>query len=504
MNNKGQTTVFFSLIISVLLLFTFTALEVVRIHMSKVKMMACVHSMRSSILADYNSELFERYHLLFIEPTYGTGSEAAAEEKVIDYLESSLNGEAGTDQGMYRFEVEEIMLTEQENILEDNMKLLKNQITDYEKTSGLVNRIKGLVEKTKKETNNVADAVKETEINGVELDLPQGNTGEGQNDSASQGNNRENQSGKSQESKVEDPRETLKEALKFGVLAFLMPDSDISKEERDFCDAPSARYEEEKEEERDTGFQSIAVLKDIIKGVSDKTYADDLKQQAAFVDYVSSNFSNAVNQREDSVAKCEIEYILKGKSNDYDNLEAVINEMIWLRMPINYAYLLTDTEKKSEALTMAAAICTATGTSGLIEVVKYLLLGCWAYGESLYEMKSLLAGEKIAYRKTKDSWNTELKKLFSSQKAKEAVNGLNYEEYLMLLLAGKSGDKLNTAYARMLDMMELNLQKEDPDFYISNCVGQLTIQGKITVNPLFRYNEAREVYEYYFEEEVAY
>lgn len=133
MNNKGQTTVFFSLIISVLLLFTFTALEVVRIHMSKVKMMACVHSMRSSILADYNSELFERYHLLFIEPTYGTGSEAAAEEKVIDYLESSLNGEAGTDQGMYRFEVEEIMLTEQENILEDNMKLLKNQITDYEK-----------------------------------------------------------------------------------------------------------------------------------------------------------------------------------------------------------------------------------------------------------------------------------------------------------------------------------------------------------------------------------
>ena len=119
-------------------------------------------------------------------------------------------------------------------------------------------------------------------------------------------------------------------------------------------------------------------------------------------------------------------------------------------------------------------------------------------------MKSLLAGEKIAYRKTKDSWNTELKKLFSSQKAKEAVNGLNYEEYLMLLLAGKSGDKLNTAYARMLDMMELNLQKEDPDFYISDCVGQLTIQGKITVNPLFRYNEAREVYEYYFEEEVAY
>lgn len=504
MNNKGQTTVFFSLIISVLLLFTFTALEVVRIHMSKVKMMACVHSMRSSIMADYNSELFERYHLLFIEPTYGTGSEAAAEEKITDYLESSLNGEGGTDVGMYRFEVEEIMLTDQKDILEDDMKLLKNQITDYEKTSGLVNRIKKLAQKTKKETNNVADAVKETEINGVELDLSQGNTEEGQNNSTSQGNDKKNQSDKKEENEVEDPRETLKEALKFGVLAFLMPNSDISKEERDFRDAPSARYEEEKEKERDTGFQSIASLKEVIREVSDKDYSDDLRQQAAFVDYVSSNFSNAVNQREDSVAKCEIEYILKGKSNDYDNLEAVINEMIWMRMPINYAYLLTDTEKKSEALTMAAAICTATGTSGLIEVVKYLLLGCWAYGETLYEMKSLLAGEEIAYAKAKNNWNTELKKLFSSEKTKQVVNGLGYEEYLMLLLAGKSGNKLNMAYARMLDMMELNLQKEDPDFYISNCVGQMTIQGKITVNSLFRHMETKEAYEYYFEEEVAY
>lgn len=499
MNNKGQTTVFFSLIISVLLLFTFTALEVVRIHMSRVKIMACVHSMQSGIMADYNRELFERYHLLFIEPTYGTGSEAAAEERIKDYLDSSLNGESVTNKGIYQFEIEEIMLTGQKNILEDNMKLLKAQIADYEKTSGLVNRIKGLAEKAKQDTNNVADAARETELNGVELDLPQEDAGEGQ--SNGRDNGKENQR---EESGVDDPRETLKESLKFGVLAFLMPDSHISKEERDFSNSPSARYKEEKEEEQDISFQNIDFLKNIIKDASDRDYSDDLKQQAAFVDYVSSNFSNGVNQREDSVAKCEIEYILKGKTNDYDNLEAVVNEMIWLRMPINYAYLLTDTEKKSEALTMAAAICTATGTSGLIEVVKYLLLGCWAYGETLYEMKSLLAGEKIAYIKTKDNWNTELKKLFSPGKTKQSVNGLDYEEYLMLLLAGRSGDKLNTAYARMLDMMELNLQKEDPDFYISNCVGQMTIQGKITVNPLFRLMGIKEAYEYYFEEEISY
>ena len=67
MNNKGQTTIFFSLIISALFLFTLTALEVGRIYMSRVKVGAVVHSTQSSIMADYNSELFERYHLFYLK-----------------------------------------------------------------------------------------------------------------------------------------------------------------------------------------------------------------------------------------------------------------------------------------------------------------------------------------------------------------------------------------------------------------------------------------------------
>ena len=87
---------------------------------------------------------------------------------------------------------------------------------------------------------------------------------------------------------------------------------------------------------------------------------------------------------------CEVEYILKGKESDYENVEAVIEELTWWRMPMNYAYLLTDTGKKAEALTIATAISIVTGTEPFVEVIKYLLLGCWAYGESLQEMKDLL------------------------------------------------------------------------------------------------------------------
>lgn len=498
MNNKGQTTVFFSLIISVLLLFILSALEVTRIHMSKVKMSACVHSMRSSLMADYNSMLFERYHLMFLDPTYGTGSEALAEVKISDYLDTSLNGEDNTGSGIYRFTLEEIALTGQKYILDDNMNQVKEQITDYEKTAGLVNKAKSLIGKMQQKTNDIEKASQETERNGVELNLSQSKTKE--NETEIQNTDEEEDS----TIKVGDPRDKLREFLKLGVLDFVLPDGDVSKEEHDFSNSPSAKYKEQKEENKDTSFQDISLLKAFLKESAEKESYSGLQQYAAFVDYVSSNFSNEVNPREDSVMKCEIEYILKGKGNDYDNLQAVVNELTWMRMPVNYAYLLTDTEKKTEALTLAAAICTATGTGAMIEVVKYLLLGCWAYGETLYEMKCLLEGEEIAYIKTKENWNTDLESLIPSGTKKQVTNGLDYEDYLMLLLAKKSGISSNIFYARMLDMIELNLQKSDPDFLLTNCVGGITIQGKISVNPLFELQRENSVYEYYFEEEISY
>ena len=92
MKNRGQTTVLFSCMISVLLIFTLTALEVGRIKCGKIKICAVIHSAQSAIMADYNRELFERYHLLFIDPTYGSGSDAVLEERLKNYIDASLNG----------------------------------------------------------------------------------------------------------------------------------------------------------------------------------------------------------------------------------------------------------------------------------------------------------------------------------------------------------------------------------------------------------------------------
>lgn len=486
MKNQGQTTIFFSLIISVLFLFTLSALEVGRIYSGKIKVRAVFHSTCSSLMADYHSELFERYHLLFMDPTYGTGSEAVLEEKALDYMECSLNGEEGTENGIYEFHIQDLLLADTEGILDEDMAMLKKQIADYEKSAGLVAHAKDLAAKLEGNDTDINAAATETEQNGVELPVEQ--TGEADGDM-----------------EVTDPRDTLKQMLTPGILAITLPlGTVISKEEFAPGDGPSKEYKEQQETERDSSFQNIGTLVQFLKNDAKDNAVKALKEQGAFADYVSRHFSNGVGQREDSVNKCEVEYILKGKDSDYENMEAVVKEIIWLRLPVNYTYLLSDVEKKSEALTMAAAICTATGTEGLMEVVKYLLLGCWAYGETVCEVRTLLAGERIPYVKTEKSWTTDLKTLGGAAAGTAGEQGLSYEDYLLILLAKKKGRQQNCCYARMLDVIEINIRETDPDFSLKNCVGMVEMQGEVWLNPHFVNGKDMEIYSVYLREAFCY
>lgn len=495
MNNRGQTTILFSLIMGVLLLFTLSALEVGRIHLTRVKINPCVHSMRSSVMADYNQELFERYHLLFMDPTYGTGSEAVLEEKIVDYLETSLNGEQGSV--IYQYQVDEIALSEKTTILSNDMKLLKQQIKDYERTAGVVNEIQEMLENFGKEDGELEEAAKETETNGQVLDIPSSGEETDSDVGTDEGK-------KALEEECEDPREVLKESLQFGILSWVAPGKEFSKESVNIKNAPSEKYQDVQSEERNRDFDDIGYLNTILKKATQENLFEKLEENASFASYVTSHFSNGVEKQEGSVMQCEVEYILKGKDSDYDNLEAVIEEMTWLRMPVNYAYLLTDIGKKSEALTLATAISVVTGTEPFVEIIKYLLLACWAYGESLQEMHILLSGGEIPYVKTAQTWYTDLESLTAVNYVEKQTNGLSYNDFLAILLAKKTGNSLDTGYARMLDVIQINLGQQYTTLQISDCVGSMTIQGRISVNPLFQSNKKEEVYDYYFEENIVY
>lgn len=478
MNNKGQTTVFFSIMICALLLFTLTAFEVIRLHTGKLVEMACVHSMRTSIMADYDSELFKRYDLLFINPTYGTDNNAYLEEKIKGYLDASLNEE---ENRIYQYNIEDIVVSDEVGVLDDDMKLLKQQMKDYGKVS------------EESDLNLSLTGIKEFCKN---TKIPEIYDNEGIYEENTENEDKDTQDRNNQ---IKDPRDTLSSMLDKGILNIVMPNNSFSSKDMNL-----SHISGEQEKQKDTGFRDVEVFQnDLMESIPDTEW-DNIIEYPSYVNYFLSHFSNGVHPYENTVMSCEIEYLLEGKGSDKENMEEVAKELVWLRMPVNFAYLVTDSKRNKEAEAMAASLCTLTATLEFEKIVKYLLLGCWAYGESLSDVKVLLSGEGIPYIKDSGTWKTDLETLSDTKEVEGMKDGIYYEDYLFMLFIMKSEKQMDDCILRMLDLIELNMQQNNPDFHVADYAGKLQIQGKITMNPLFVNKGNQEIYEYYFDEDISY
>ena len=180
----------------------------------------------------------------------------------------------------------------------------------------------------------------------------------------------------------------------------------------------------------------------------------------------------------DNPLKCEVEYLICGKDNDYDNLSAVVNWITLHRLPVNMAALLLDKTKMAEIESMALVLALTPGVT--YGAAKYLLVACLAYGETLIEVKSLLAGNQIPLVKNSSNWILDFDSIgkLSDMEAVDykGADGIDYEAFLMLLLAEKS----NQMYYRMCDIMQLNIRQEQDDFRIENCISAFTADLNIS------------------------
>jgi hypothetical protein len=134
--------------------------------------------------------------------------------------------------------------------------------------------------------------------------------------------------------------------------------------------------------------------------------------------------------------------------------------------------LTRDVEKQKTAYTIAVALAGVSANPAIIYAVKCGLLSAWALAESILDVRTLLAGGKIAVIKSSAQWTTDLYHLgsaFSSfGKATECSNGMPYERYLGFLLM--TSEK-KCAY-RAMDLQEAAIRGMDryEDFYMDNMV----------------------------------
>ncbi|MCR5213456.1 MAG: DUF5702 domain-containing protein [Eubacterium sp.] len=484
MLNKGYVTIFISLLVMAILLIAITTITITDRSMARTKISTAVNTAMSSEMANYDRLIFDRYHILLLDKCASGAGEGAIEASMEENLRSNLGDS---------FTVNSVELSGCLGIMDDGCSEFKKQINDNFKYNVASIAVDKILEKTsgqdqpigQKELENIDSDIDEKKKSIEESEENSKNNNKESDDSNKEAENSEadNKDKNDNGIRVIDPRITLQNYVSMGLEGLLLPqDISIKGNVVSMEDLPSDGQPQNKIEEIETNFTNINRMKmDAVKG---NGWADSLITNAEAVVYASTYFNCLTEKKyDDTYLDFEMEYIVGGKKSEGENYKRVVDEIILIRFGMNLVYIITDSVKMNE--------CKTTATLLTIEfppaepVVEYLLAGCWAYIESIADVYRLLRGHSVPFIKSMDTWTTDFESLSHLESLvslpSDEERGLNYKEYLMILIALR-GD---TMYYRMLDLMQLNIaateeEYSDPDFRMSNAITAFGVNADVS------------------------
>lgn len=277
----------------------------------------------------------------------------------------------------------------------------------------------------------------------------------------------------------------LKEIFSNGISELVLP-CDVSDKEIAYTNLAASLYSENKGDESERSLEN--------------GNCNSAMDKFIFNEYLIEKFPCYTDVDDSNKSWCEleypIEYILCGENSDVDNINEVILKLSAIREGVNMAYLITDRAKKAEAMTLAATLSGFTGNTAIVKVVQYVILGLWAYGESIYDLQRLFAKESIPALKTGSDWKLSLSDLlelkFGSKTDSKSTDGssgesglipdgnMDYEDYIRMLLFLQDNYKksMNTLSAMELRMIALGKSNFRMKNYIYKATGVINVKLK--------------------------
>lgn len=292
----------------------------------------------------------------------------------------------------------------------------------------------------------------------------------------------------------------VKSMLDNGVMGLLIEDMQkVSQKKVSGAELPSEIHKIQSEEETADFMDSLSNIDlpgggDFLSGIIDGFSKEmDMKETAykgveeageilLLQEYLMEHYENynaSVLSDEMKALDYELEYIIMGKTADYDNLKAVLMRILLIRTAMNLFTLLSDKKSNEEARILAAGFVGFTGLPALVEITKMIVITVWAFAESLVDVKALLQGKTLPLLKKGSDIQVGLYDLFHFNKEfikikAESIKGnktlvdLNYEGYLKLFLYMES--RTNKSF-RAMDLIQENIQlKYEDSFYMKNCI----------------------------------
>lgn len=294
--------------------------------------------------------------------------------------------------------------------------------------------------------------------------------------------------------KTEDPSENLKELVKNPIYSILTEDKISNHVIDNFNDSNTTKNGSlEWKNIIDTG---LPILQNIVNHTSniEKQFSDNYR----FYQYLLEHFNLFTNQSFTSHSlNYELEYMLKKKNNDKDNITSIINDLLALRTMFNFIYLLGDQIRSEQAYGLATVLVGCTGLEPFIRVAKTFLCLIWAYEEAMVDVSGLLNNKRIPIMKTSNTFQVTYQDLFIMNKAlikkkvqglaneDQNTQGLSYQDYLQIFFLFQNQDAVIRS---ALTLIESNLVKVyDPSFSIKRCIYSIKADAKFHIPPKFLY-----------------
>lgn len=459
---KGSITVYLSLVLCVMVSLIYAAIDSARYSCGRAAVSIAADEGLFSLFGEYDRILYENYGLLAIDGGYdGRVLKAGALlEEAVDYMKKNADcGSASAlpfSSDLFRIDIDEKSVTGYVLATDSGCEPLRRQIRELMKRKTGADVLGALYSKYTG-ASVLFDAAGRNDPDSLEQMKAEY---ESQKAAAAQ-NQEKNEKPMQMEAPADfqNPIENIYRLKKLGIMGWAVPDAgSVSLERIDLSALPSSR----------ALAQGMGLIPE------EKTEIEDGFLLAKYI----IDFFPCFLSEEENGLKYQAEYAVAQRSADIDNLRSVLNRLLLVREVLNAGYLMMDQEKQAEAYAAAAVISAAFLIPECIELVKAILILCWAFGESMLDLKTLLAGGRVPLIKDASSWWLSLSDLASLN-----VNtlpggdqkGFDYKEYLCILLMIRGSKKLMTA---ITDLLEYNrrIKSGEPGFYIDNCVCSMEIQ----------------------------
>ncbi len=100
------------------------------------------------------------------------------------------------------------------------------------------------------------------------------------------------------------------------------------------------------------------------------------------------------------------------RKSDKENISEIILKLSILREGVNIAHIITDSDKRNQAQALAISLVGFTGNAAIIKAAQFLIMGLWAYGESIIDIRRLFNGEELSLFQNKKKIGSYLYKIY--------------------------------------------------------------------------------------------